>query len=72
MTSSSGFNIGMIGDRINPGFKSTKALMDAEDLPGVQALAVKQVEAGAGALDVTIGPRGSTDFVSPEKLAPLR
>jgi len=61
MTSSSGFNIGMIGDRINPGFKSTKALMDAEDLPGVQALAVKQVEAGAGALDVTIGPREATD-----------
>ena len=63
MTSSSGFNIGMIGDRINPGFKSTKALMDAEDLPGVQALAVKQVEAGAGALDVTIGPREATDPV---------
>src|ERR1700690_627860 len=52
----------MIGDRINPGFKSTKALLDAEDLAGVQALAVKQVEAGASALDVTIGPRGSTDF----------
>jgi 5-methyltetrahydrofolate--homocysteine methyltransferase len=37
--------------------------MDAEDLPGVQALAVKQVEAGAGALDVTIGPREATDPV---------
>ena len=36
--------------------------MDNEDLAGVQALAVKQVEAGASALDVTIGPRGSTDF----------
>ena len=45
----------MIGDRINPGFKSTKALLDAEDLAGVQALAVKQVDAGASALDVTIG-----------------
>src|SRR5664279_1248785 len=52
----------MIGDRINPGFKSTKALLDAEDLAGVQALAVKQVEAGASALDVTMGPGGSTDF----------
>ena len=62
MTSLPGFGIGMIGDRINPGFKSTKALLDAEDLAGVQALAVKQVEAGASALDVTIGPRGSTDF----------
>ena len=63
MTNLPGFGIGMIGDRINPGFKSTKALLDAEDLAGVQALAVKQVEAGASALDVTIGPRGSTDFV---------
>jgi 5-methyltetrahydrofolate--homocysteine methyltransferase len=62
VTSLPGFGIGMIGDRINPGFKSTKALLDAEDLAGVQALAVKQVEAGASALDVTIGPRGSTDF----------
>jgi len=52
----------MIGDRINPGFKSTKLLLDNEDLAGVQALAVKQVDAGASALDVTIGPRGSTDF----------
>jgi len=57
-----GFNIAMIGDRINPGFKGTKTLLDNEDLAGVQALAVRQVEAGASALDVTIGPRGSTDF----------
>jgi len=62
VTNLPGFNIAMIGDRINPGFKSTKALLDAEDLAGVQALAVRQVEAGASALDVTIGPRGSTDF----------
>ena len=62
VTNLPGFNIAMIGDRINPGFKSTKALLDAEDLAGIQALAVRQVEAGASALDVTIGPRGSTDF----------
>ena len=62
MTGSPGFGIGMIGDRINPGFKSTKTLLDNEDMAGVQALAVRQVEAGASALDVTIGPRGSTDF----------
>ncbi len=61
--SRSGFGINIIGDRINPGFKSTKALLDSEDLAGVQELAVKQVEAGARALDVTIGPRGSTDPV---------
>jgi 5-methyltetrahydrofolate--homocysteine methyltransferase len=63
MTSSSGFGIDKIGDRINPGFKSTKLLMDSEDLAGVQALAVKQVAAGASALDVTIGPREATDPV---------
>jgi 5-methyltetrahydrofolate--homocysteine methyltransferase len=63
VTSSPGFNIKTIGDRINPGFKSTKVLLDNEDLAGVQALAVRQVDAGASALDVTIGPRGSTDFV---------
>jgi len=51
----------IIGDRINPGFKSTRALLDARDLAGVQALAVRQVEAGAAALDVTIGPRASED-----------
>ncbi len=62
MTSLPGFGIAMIGDRINPGFKSTKLLLDNEDMAGVQALAIKQVEAGASALDVTIGPRGSTDF----------
>ena len=62
MTGSPGFGIAMIGDRINPGFKSTRELLDNEDMAGVQALAVKQVEAGAFALDVTIGPRGSTDF----------
>jgi len=56
------FNIAMIGDRINPGFKSTKTLVDNDDLDGLQALAEKQVQAGASALDVTIGPRGSTDF----------
>jgi 5-methyltetrahydrofolate--homocysteine methyltransferase len=68
MTGSPGFNIGMIGDRINPGFKSTKALLEAEDLAGVQALAVKQVDAGAAALDVTIGPREAVDPVFLEKV----
>jgi 5-methyltetrahydrofolate--homocysteine methyltransferase len=63
VTSSSAFNIETIGDRINPGFKSTKVLLDNEDLAGIQALAVKQVEAGASALDVTIGPREATDPV---------
>ncbi len=56
-----GFNIGIIGERINPGFKSTRALFDNEDLPGIQALAVKQAEAGASYLNVNIGARALTD-----------
>ncbi len=51
----------LIGDRINPGFKSTKALLDAGDMAGVQALAKRQVDAGAAALDFTIGARAKDD-----------
>lgn len=51
----------VIGDRINPGFKSTRALLDAGDLAGMQALAKRQVDAGAAALDFTIGPRAKHD-----------
>ncbi len=53
--------ISVIGDRINPGFKATRALVEGSDLAGLQALAVKQVEAGAVALDFTLGPRGKSD-----------
>ena len=63
MTASQGFNITIIGERINPGFKSTKALFDNSDLPGIQALAVKQAEAGASCLNVNIGARALTDPV---------
>ncbi len=56
-----GFDIGIIGERINPGFKSTRALFDNEDLPGIQALAVKQAQAGARYLNVNIGARALTD-----------
>lgn len=55
------FDIRIIGERINPGFKSTKALFDNSDLPGIQALAVKQAEAGASFLNVNIGARALTD-----------
>ncbi|MGA8010879.1 MAG: dihydropteroate synthase [Candidatus Acidiferrales bacterium] len=54
--------VSIIGDRINPGFKATKALIEAEDIPGLQALAVRQVQAGAWCLDVTVGSRGYKDF----------
>lgn len=61
MTTNSGFGITIIGERINPGFKSTKALFDNSDLPGIQALAVKQAEAGARFLNVNIGARARTE-----------
>jgi 5-methyltetrahydrofolate--homocysteine methyltransferase len=55
------FGIRIIGERINPGFRSTRALFDSSDLAGIQALAVKQAQAGASILNVNIGPRALTD-----------
>ena len=52
----------IVADRINPqGFKKTARMVDEEDIAGLQALAVKQVEAGADYLDVTVGPRAYKD-----------
>ena len=61
MTQPQPFDIKIIGERINPGFKSTKALFDNSDIPGIQALAVRQAEAGAAYLNVNIGARALTD-----------
>jgi 5-methyltetrahydrofolate--homocysteine methyltransferase len=55
------FKLKVLGERINPGFKSTRALFDNEDFAGIQALAVKQVEAGAFALNVNVGTRAKSD-----------
>jgi 5-methyltetrahydrofolate--homocysteine methyltransferase len=55
------FNLIVIGDRINPGFKPTRVLVEGRDIAGIQALAVRQVESGASYLDVTIGPRAFND-----------
>jgi 5-methyltetrahydrofolate--homocysteine methyltransferase len=66
VTQPDSFNLIVIGDRINPGFRPTRTLLDAGDIAGFQALAVRQVEAGAGYLDVTIGPRARDE---PELLA---
>ena len=55
------FQINVLGERINPGFKSTRALFDNEDFAGIQALAVKQVAAGAFALNVNVGTRAQSD-----------
>ncbi|HWP13024.1 MAG TPA: dihydropteroate synthase [Ramlibacter sp.] len=50
-----GLNI--IGERINPGFRSTQALFEQEDFKGIQELAVKQARAGAGCLNVNAGSK---------------
>ncbi|MCC7122459.1 MAG: dihydropteroate synthase [Gammaproteobacteria bacterium] len=55
------FDIEVIGERINPGFKSTQALFDTSDIAGIQALAVRQAEAGASCLNVNVGARAMTD-----------
>ncbi len=62
MTTPQGFAIRIIGERINPGFKSTKAMFDDKDLEAIQALAVRQVEAGAAYLNVNVGARALTDL----------
>jgi cobalamin-dependent methionine synthase I len=54
-------NLTIIGDRINPGFKATRTLIEEEDIEGIQALARRQVDEGASILDITIGPRGYED-----------
>ena len=54
-------NLTIIGDRINPGFKATKKMVEERDLAGIQALAKRQVDEGAAILDVTIGPKGYED-----------
>lgn len=49
----------LIGERINPGFASSKAMLDAEDLPALQALAVSQVEKGAHCLTINVGDKAT-------------
>ncbi len=51
----------IIGERINPGFKSTKDLFEKEDLCGIQELARRQALAGADYLNVNIGSRALYD-----------
>ena len=51
----------IIGERINPGFKTVREALEKEDLAVIQALAVKQRDAGAAYLDVSIGPRAKED-----------
>ncbi|PCI54258.1 MAG: dihydropteroate synthase DHPS [Alphaproteobacteria bacterium] len=52
----------IIGERVNPGFRSTKALFDNSDIDGIQLLAKKQQDAGADYININIGSRALTDI----------
>ncbi|MGZ4972852.1 MAG: dihydropteroate synthase [Limisphaerales bacterium] len=54
-------NLTIIGERINPGFASSKFLLDNRDLKGIQQLAVAQVEKGARYLTLNIGDRAESE-----------
>jgi 5-methyltetrahydrofolate--homocysteine methyltransferase len=62
------FGMGIIGERIDPGFRSTRALFDNGDMAGIQALAVRQAEAGACYLNISVGARA---LIEPEFMAEI-
>jgi len=51
----------MIGERISPGYKSVRALIDASDVAGLVEVARKQADSAADYLDVHLGQRGAVD-----------
>jgi cobalamin-dependent methionine synthase I len=51
----------IIGERINPGFASSKRLLDAHDLSGIATVACSQVAKGAALLNVNAGIAGESD-----------
>jgi 5-methyltetrahydrofolate--homocysteine methyltransferase len=60
--------LNMIGERISPGYKSVRAMIDTNDIKGIQDLAVKQAETGSTYLDVHLGTRGATDIAFVEQV----
>lgn len=52
-------NLTVIGERINPGFASSKALLDAENIPCLQTLAMDQVQKGAHYLTINVGDKAT-------------
>ncbi len=54
-------NLSIIGDRLDSGFKSSRELFENEDMAGLQALAVRQAEAGAAYLNINVGPKAHAD-----------
>ena len=55
----------IIGERINPGFRVSKELLDNENISELAKLAVSQVEKGAGFLTINVGenPMERTGFL---------
>ncbi|MDA3960711.1 MAG: dihydropteroate synthase [Planctomycetota bacterium] len=51
----------IIGERINPGFKSSRALIEARDLAGLQELARSQTAKGATWLTINVGNDAERD-----------
>ncbi len=58
--------LSIIGERINPGFASSKILLDNGDLEGIRDLARSQVRKGAVALNLNVGDRALRE---PESMA---
>lgn len=54
-------NLTIIGERINPGFKSTKERFENDDFAGISALAKRQADAGAAYLNINCGRRSKDD-----------
>ncbi len=54
--------LNMIGERISPGYKSVRAMIEGNDIAGIQELARKQADAGSTYLDVHLGQRGVLDL----------
>lgn len=50
----------LIGERLNPGFAASKAMIQAEDIPGLQKLAQEQASHGAHYLTINVGDKATT------------
>ncbi len=53
--------LSIVGERINPGFRSTRQVIEDEAFEAIQALAVRQAAAGAVYLNVNAGRRSKDD-----------
>lgn len=61
-------NIKIIGERLNPGFKSTNEMFARRDIPGLAKLAAEQTAKGASYLNINVGDLAESE---PEFLAGL-